>query len=62
VNRPEATLVGYLVILVGLVAIGWSWWQSKRDTYEMRDLDEQYERDLKAAMEKKAKEKAGGPA
>ena len=54
VNKPDPSLVGYLVIVVGLVAVGWSWWQSKRDTYEMRDLDEQYERDLKAALEKKA--------
>ena len=54
VNQPNATLVGYLVIAVGLVAVAWSWWQSKRDTYEMRDLDAQYEHDLRLALEKKA--------
>ncbi|HJZ90391.1 MAG TPA: sodium/proton-translocating pyrophosphatase, partial [Gemmataceae bacterium] len=38
--------VGYMVIVVGLVAVSWAWWQSKRDTIEMHELDEQYERDL----------------
>jgi K(+)-stimulated pyrophosphate-energized sodium pump len=50
--------VSYMVILVGLAAVSWSWWQSKRDTEEMRDLDEQYERDLEAARKKKQAEVA----
>jgi K(+)-stimulated pyrophosphate-energized sodium pump len=50
--------VGYVVIVFGLLAVSWSWWQSKRDTIEMRELDEQYERDLEAAREKKRKEMA----
>ena len=45
--------VGYVVILVGLLAVSWSWWQSKRDTIEMRELDEQYEQDLEAARKRK---------
>jgi K(+)-stimulated pyrophosphate-energized sodium pump len=45
--------VGYFVILVALVAVSWSWWQSKRDTIEMRELDEEYERDLEAARKRK---------
>jgi K(+)-stimulated pyrophosphate-energized sodium pump len=48
--------VGYVMIVVGLIAVSWSWWQSKRDTIEMRELDEQYERELEAAREKKRKE------
>jgi len=44
---------GYFVILVGLLAVSWSWWQSKRDTIEMRELDEEYERDLEAARKRK---------
>jgi K(+)-stimulated pyrophosphate-energized sodium pump len=45
--------IGYFVILVGLLAVSWSWWQSKRDTIQMRELDEQYEKDLEAALKKK---------
>src|SRR5947208_16619551 len=37
--------VRYVVIGVGLLAIGWAWWQSKRDTHEMRELDAEYERE-----------------
>lgn len=47
------SFVGYVVILVGLLAVAWSWWQSKRDTPELRELDEQYERDLQAALRRK---------
>lgn len=50
--------VSYMVILIGLIAVSWSWWQSKRDTVEMRELDEQYERDLDAARKKKQAELA----
>lgn len=55
----SGSAVGYLVILVGLLAVSWSWWQSKRDTLEMQELDEQYERDLEAAKQKKQAELAG---
>lgn len=50
------SLVTYAVILGCLLAVSWSWWQSKRDTLEMRSLDDQYEADLKAAREKRASE------
>jgi hypothetical protein len=36
-----------------LLAVSWSWWQSKRDTIEMRELDEQYEKELEAARRRK---------
>ncbi len=42
-------LIGYVVVAVGLLAIGWAWWQSKRDTIEMRELDAEYERELEEA-------------
>ncbi len=51
-DRAESG-VGYLVVLVALVAVSWSWWQSKRDTIEIRVLDAEYERDLEAAREKR---------
>jgi K(+)-stimulated pyrophosphate-energized sodium pump len=52
------SVVGYVVIVVGLSAVIWSWWQSKRETPELRELDEQYERDLEAARAKKRAELA----
>jgi len=41
--------IGYVVIAVGLLAISWAWWQSKRDTDEMRQLDAEYEKELDEA-------------
>ncbi|HEX3149447.1 MAG TPA: sodium/proton-translocating pyrophosphatase [Gemmataceae bacterium] len=52
--------VTFIVILVGLLAVSWSWWQSKRDTIQMRELDAQYEQELAAAMEKRKSEIAAG--
>jgi len=49
----SASPIGYVVIVVGLLAVSWSWWQSKRDTIEMRELDEQYEKELEAARLRK---------
>ena len=45
--------VGYVVILIGLAAVSWAWWQSKRNTPEMQELDAQYEKDLQAALGRK---------
>jgi K(+)-stimulated pyrophosphate-energized sodium pump len=36
--------VGALVVLVAVLAIGWSWWQSKRETPEMRQMDAEFDR------------------
>lgn len=52
-GSDSGSLVGYMVILVGLLAVSWSWWQSKRDTLEMRELDAEYEKDLEAARARK---------
>jgi K(+)-stimulated pyrophosphate-energized sodium pump len=54
--------IGYVIVAIGLVAIGWAWWQSKRDTDEMRELDAEYERELEEAhAQQKAKaEQAAG--
>ena len=50
-------IFGYAVVAAGLLAIGWAWWQSKRDTDEMRELDAEYERELEEAhAQQKAKE------
>lgn len=48
--------VGYLVVLVSLIAVSWSWWQSKRDTIEIRAMEAEYEVELAAAIEKSKRE------
>jgi K(+)-stimulated pyrophosphate-energized sodium pump len=45
-------LIGYVMIAIGLAAIGWAWWQSKRDTEEMRVLDAEYAKELEEARSK----------
>lgn len=53
--------IGYTVVALGLIAIGWAWWQSKRDTDEMRQLDAEYERELEEAhAQQKAKAETAG--
>ena len=34
-------LIGWLVVIGSLLAIGWAWWQSKRDSADMKRLDEE---------------------
>jgi len=58
-GTDSASWIGYAVIVVALLAISWSWWQSKRDTSEMRELDQQYNHDLEVAIKKKRQEMAG---
>jgi Na+/H+-translocating membrane pyrophosphatase len=48
--RQGDYLVGYLIVIIGLLAIAWSWWQSKRDTEEMRLLDAEYDKELQEAI------------
>jgi K(+)-stimulated pyrophosphate-energized sodium pump len=45
--------VGWVVLLVAVLAIGWSWWQSKRESREMQQMDEEFAR--------QAAEAAGSP-
>jgi K(+)-stimulated pyrophosphate-energized sodium pump len=60
-GEHSSSALSYVVIVVGLIAVSWSWWQSKRDTPEMHELDEEYERELEAARERKRKELAATP-
>ncbi|WP_246539576.1 proton/sodium-translocating pyrophosphatase [Telmatocola sphagniphila] len=41
---------GWIVIGVALLAISWAWWQSKRDTEEMREMDADHERELASKL------------
>jgi K(+)-stimulated pyrophosphate-energized sodium pump len=43
--------VGLAILAVAVLAIGWSWWQSKRETAEMRQMDEEFSRAAAAAAE-----------
>jgi K(+)-stimulated pyrophosphate-energized sodium pump len=43
--------VGLAILAVAILAIGWSWWQSKRETAEMRQMDEEFSRAAAAAAE-----------
>ncbi len=36
--------IGLGVLGVSLLAVGWAWWQSKRESEEMRKIDEEFER------------------
>src|SRR5437588_1520521 len=42
VNGTIDRSVGIPILLVALVAIIWSWWQSKRESPEMRQMDEEF--------------------
>ncbi len=35
-------LIGWLVVFGSLLAVGWAWWQSKRESAEMKRMDEEY--------------------
>lgn len=48
-KQNDQNPTAYVIIACGMAAIGWAWWQSKRDTEEMRELDKEYERELEEA-------------
>jgi K(+)-stimulated pyrophosphate-energized sodium pump len=42
--------VGFPVIIVAAAAVAWAWWQSKRETPEMRAMDEEFTRAAEAEL------------
>jgi K(+)-stimulated pyrophosphate-energized sodium pump len=40
--------LGIPIVLLAAAAIGWSWWQSKRESKEMQAMDEEFERAAQA--------------
>ena len=38
--------MGVLVVAISVLAVGWAWWQSKRETDEMRQMDEEFARSV----------------
>lgn len=59
-SKEKDPTITATVILIGILAIAWSWWQSKRDTREIREMDAEYEKEIQAAIEKARREKQGG--
>ncbi|HEV3263191.1 MAG TPA: sodium/proton-translocating pyrophosphatase, partial [Gemmataceae bacterium] len=39
---------GAWVVVIAVLAVGWSWWQSKRETAEMRQMDDEFAREAAA--------------
>jgi K(+)-stimulated pyrophosphate-energized sodium pump len=50
VNGTVNPAIGILIVLVALAAVGWSWWQSKRESAEMRLMDEEFARAASEAV------------
>jgi K(+)-stimulated pyrophosphate-energized sodium pump len=40
--------IGLWVLLVAVLCVAWSWWQSKRETAEMRQMDEEFAKEVAA--------------
>jgi K(+)-stimulated pyrophosphate-energized sodium pump len=41
-KEPRITEIGWAIVAVSLLAIAWAWWQSKRESKEMRQMDEEF--------------------
>jgi K(+)-stimulated pyrophosphate-energized sodium pump len=41
-KTPANQWIGWLVVACSLLAIAWAWWQSKRESAEMRQMDEEF--------------------
>ncbi len=44
----NARLIGLLVLAVAILAVAWSWWQSKRESTEMQQMDAEFDRQAAA--------------
>jgi Na+/H+-translocating membrane pyrophosphatase len=49
-NMATEWVIGLSVSGVALLAVAWSWWQSKRETSQMRQMDEEFNRAAEAAQ------------
>jgi len=49
-DGTSSRFVGFLVIIVAAAAVGWAWWQSKRETPEMRQMDEEFSKAAEAEI------------
>jgi len=49
-DGKSSRAVGFLVMIVAAAAVGWAWWQSKRESKEMQAMDEEFSRAAAAEM------------
>jgi hypothetical protein len=40
-KEPRVTYTGWAVVICSFLAIAWAWWQSKRESTEMRQMDDE---------------------
>jgi K(+)-stimulated pyrophosphate-energized sodium pump len=43
-RKARFNAIGIIVVLIAAAAVGWSWWQSKHESAEMRKMDEEFAR------------------
>jgi K(+)-stimulated pyrophosphate-energized sodium pump len=58
-DGPGNKTVGVVVAVVAVVLVGWAWWQAKKDTAEMRQMDEEMQREATDAAAADHKAPAG---
>jgi K(+)-stimulated pyrophosphate-energized sodium pump len=61
-DGTSSRFVGFLVIIVAAAAVGWAWWQSKRETPEMQAMDEEFTRAAEMEIRSGGADQYGGPA
>jgi K(+)-stimulated pyrophosphate-energized sodium pump len=49
-DGKSSRAVGFLVMMVAAAAVGWAWWQSKRESKEMQAMDEEFSRAAAAEL------------
>jgi K(+)-stimulated pyrophosphate-energized sodium pump len=47
-DGPGNRVLGVVVAAVAALAVGWAWWQSKKDSAEMRQMDEEMQHEAEA--------------
>jgi K(+)-stimulated pyrophosphate-energized sodium pump len=61
-DGKSSRAVGFLVIIVAAAAIAWAWWQSKRESPEMKQMDEEFDRAAEAEIRDGGGDQFGSPA
>jgi K(+)-stimulated pyrophosphate-energized sodium pump len=51
-------IIGWVVVLVSVAAVGWAWWQSKSESAEMQQMDAEFERAAAQAAQEASKASA----
>jgi K(+)-stimulated pyrophosphate-energized sodium pump len=47
-------MVGAIIATVAVIAVGWAWWRSKQESAELRQMEEQMEKDVTALAAREA--------